>query len=108
MGELEPWKIKDESKAALRDSILRLLLEAVYVLSHFFAPFVPTAADAIFKKLCKPAMAIPDLSDSFMNLTTGAEVTSESVLFQQFDVQAVTTKSSAPSAPASAEKAETK
>ena len=51
---LEPWKMKEPEKQELRAACLRKLLEAVYVLAHFFAPFIPTAADAIFTKLGHP------------------------------------------------------
>jgi methionine--tRNA ligase beta chain len=90
IADLEPWKMKDESKQVLKASTLRVLVEAVYVLAHFFAPFLPTAAEAIFKKLNVAPTAIPDLSDDFMNLKTGAAVTSSSVLFQVLDTKAST------------------
>merc|ERR550537_1405216 len=59
IADLEPWKMKDESKQVLRAATLRILVEAVYVLAHFFAPFLPIAADAIFKKLNVSPTAIP-------------------------------------------------
>lgn len=97
IADLEPWKMKDESKQVLRAATLRILVEAVYVLAHFFAPFLPTAAEAIFKKLNVEATAIPDLADDFLNLKTGAPVTSSSVLFQVLDLKASVAKAPAPS-----------
>jgi methionine--tRNA ligase beta chain len=74
-----------------------MLLESVYVLAHFFAPFVPAAAEAIFKKLGTPPRPIPTLADTFMNLTTGTTVTSGSVLFAVHDVKADTKAALQPS-----------
>lgn len=88
IADLEPWKMKDEKKQ-LRSACCRLLLEAVYVLAHFFAPFIPTAATAIFKKIGAPARLISDLSDNFVNLIAGVEVTTGSVLFEQLVVEKV-------------------
>jgi len=88
LADIAPWKMKEEERQAERAACLRLLLEAIYVLAHFFAPFIPLAAAAIFKKLSTPARPITDLSDSFANLTTGTEVVTGSILFQQIEVKA--------------------
>jgi len=87
IADLEPWKMKDASLEQKKAACLRLLLEAVYVLAHFFAPFIPTASEAIFKKLGSPAKAIPKLSDKFDNLTSGTVVTKGSVLFQELEAE---------------------
>jgi methionine--tRNA ligase beta chain len=63
-----------------------MLLEACFVLTHFFGPFIPAGGDAILKKLNTPPMAIPDLDDNFVNLKTGNPVTSETVLYETFEV----------------------
>lgn len=89
IADLEPWKMKDAEKQELRAACLRKLLEAVYVLAHFFAPFIPTAAEAIFAKLGQAARPIPDLSDDFENLTEGKEVKATSLLFSQLEVKKV-------------------
>jgi len=86
IADLEPWKMKDEDKQPLRAACCRQLLEAVYVLAHFFAPYIPGAADAIFKKVGTAARAIPALSDKFTNLTTGVEVVSGAILFEQLEI----------------------
>jgi len=85
----EPWKMKEEAKQELRATCLRMLLEAVYVLAHFFGPFIPTAAEAIFKKVGEAPRPIPELKDDFQNLTAGKEVKSTSVLFAVLEVQKV-------------------
>lgn len=89
IADLEPWKMKDAEKQELRAACLRKLLEAVCVLAHFFAPFIPTAAEAIFAKLGEAARPIPDLSDDFQNLTEGKEVKATSLLFSQLEVKKV-------------------
>eukprot|EP00933_Yihiella_yeosuensis_P081703 TRINITY_DN95376_c0_g1_i1.p1 TRINITY_DN95376_c0_g1~~TRINITY_DN95376_c0_g1_i1.p1 ORF type:complete len:879 (-),score=239.63 TRINITY_DN95376_c0_g1_i1:188-2797(-) len=83
---LEPWKMKDESQKELRGACLRVLLEAVYILAHFFGPFIPDAAEAIFKKVGATARPIPELSN-FRNLKPGDEVKSGSILFEQLLVK---------------------
>lgn len=85
IADLEPWKMKAD-KEALKVACLRLLLEAVYVLAHFFAPFIPAAAEAIFQKLSTPPTPIPKLADSFLNLKVGVEVRTGSILFEQLEV----------------------
>mmetsp|Transcript_104251 Transcript_104251/g.331484 ORF Transcript_104251/g.331484 Transcript_104251/m.331484 type:complete len:857 (-) Transcript_104251:51-2621(-) len=85
IADLEPWKMKAD-KQALRAACLRLLLEAVYVLAHFFAPFIPKAAEAIFQKLSTRPVPIPELADSFLNLTVGTQVKTGSILFELLEV----------------------
>eukprot|EP00927_Polykrikos_kofoidii_P006245 TRINITY_DN12539_c0_g3_i1.p1 TRINITY_DN12539_c0_g3~~TRINITY_DN12539_c0_g3_i1.p1 ORF type:complete len:882 (+),score=170.46 TRINITY_DN12539_c0_g3_i1:124-2646(+) len=87
IADLEPWKMKDAEKQVLRSTCLRYLLEAVYVLAHFFAPFIPLAAEAVFRKLCVTARPIPELDNSFQNLKTGGEIKTGSILFEQFEVK---------------------
>jgi len=85
IADLEPWKMKDDKKD-LRNACCRLLVEAVYVLAHFFAPFIPTAGEAVFNKIA-PARPIIELADDFNNLTTGAEVSKGSILFEPLEVK---------------------
>eukprot|EP00929_Paragymnodinium_shiwhaense_P110547 TRINITY_DN7766_c0_g1_i1.p1 TRINITY_DN7766_c0_g1~~TRINITY_DN7766_c0_g1_i1.p1 ORF type:complete len:873 (+),score=259.72 TRINITY_DN7766_c0_g1_i1:89-2707(+) len=86
IADLEPWKMKDADKQPLKVACLRFLLEAVYVLAHFFAPFIPVAADAIFKKLSHKPVPITDLKNDFMNLKSGTKLIADSVLFQPIEV----------------------
>jgi len=79
------------------------LLEAVYVLAHFFAPFIPTAADAIFKKVGTEPRPIPQLGEDFMNLKPGQEVKGGSVLFAVLDIKAGGAAAAEPKAKAAAE-----
>mmetsp|Transcript_48090 Transcript_48090/g.112426 ORF Transcript_48090/g.112426 Transcript_48090/m.112426 type:complete len:605 (-) Transcript_48090:39-1853(-) len=88
IADLEPWKMKEEALQPQKAVCCRLLLEAIYVLAHFFCPFIPIAAEAIFEKLGTPPRPIPQLSDKFENLATGTEVRIGSVLFQQIEAQA--------------------
>lgn len=89
IADLEPWKMKAEDQQARRSACLRKLLEAVYVLAHFFAPFIPVAAEAIFGKVGQPPRPIPDLRDDFANLEDGKEVKATSLLFSQLEVKKV-------------------
>ncbi len=51
--------------------MVRLTLEAVYLLAHFLAPILPYSATAIFRKLGQPPRPIPELQSTFLNLTDG-------------------------------------
>mmetsp|Transcript_80746 Transcript_80746/g.215524 ORF Transcript_80746/g.215524 Transcript_80746/m.215524 type:complete len:486 (+) Transcript_80746:1081-2538(+) len=86
IADLEPWKMKDPSLAEKRADVIRLCIEAVYILAHFFAPFTPIAADAIFKKVGAQPRPIADLT-AFRNLKEGDKVESNSVLFQIVTVE---------------------
>mmetsp|Transcript_10440 Transcript_10440/g.23692 ORF Transcript_10440/g.23692 Transcript_10440/m.23692 type:complete len:679 (+) Transcript_10440:68-2104(+) len=108
IADLEPWKMKEESLQAQRALCCRLLLEAVYVLAHFFAPFIPIAGEAIFRKLGTEPRPIPELSNDFANLATGTVVQSGSILFEPFQI-APKEEAPAPKAkPAPKEKAKPK
>ncbi|CAE7558240.1 metG [Symbiodinium natans] len=89
IADLEPWKMKAAEQQALRSACLRKLLEAVYALAHFFAPFIPIAAEAIFAKVGQPPRPIPELRDDFTNLEDGKEVKATSLLFSQLEVKKV-------------------
>jgi len=86
IADLAPWKMKGDESQQLRTASCRVLIESVYVLAHFFAPFIPRAAEAIFQKLGTPPKAIPQLADNFMNLAVGTPVVSTSILFEQLEV----------------------
>jgi len=87
LNDNAPWNLKDEKDKDVRATRCRVLLEAVYILAHFFGPFVPAAAEAVLKKIGQAPMAIPDLSDKFANLKTGAPATSSTILFEMFDMK---------------------
>merc|ERR1719231_1233051 len=86
IANLAPWKMKGEDQAATRSACLRVLIEAIYVLAHLFAPFCPIAAEAIFAKVGAAPRPIPILADDFSNLVTGSPVVSESILFEVLEV----------------------
>ena len=79
----EPWKCKDEIRKA---QIVRTLVEYVYVLAHFWAPFIPVAAEKIFDKLGSTSKSIVDLVPMQTNLEAGAVLPeSSSVLFKVYE-----------------------
>mmetsp|Transcript_1624 Transcript_1624/g.4109 ORF Transcript_1624/g.4109 Transcript_1624/m.4109 type:complete len:683 (-) Transcript_1624:126-2174(-) len=95
IADYAPWKMKAEDQQAQRSGCIRKLLEAVYVLAHFFAPFIPIAAEAIFAKVGQAARPIPELSDAFDNLVEGKEVKATSLLFNQLEVKKVDVEAAA-------------
>ena len=52
IGKMEPNE---------RLAIVKVLVESVFALAHFHAPFVPAVADAIVQKIKSPVLALPDL-----------------------------------------------
>ncbi|CAD7962379.1 unnamed protein product [Amoebophrya sp. A25] len=88
LADLEPWKLSktDPAKAA---GIVRVCLEAVFVLAHLFAPFIPRAAEAILLEKLKADKILPldALQELDKNLKAGAPVSSTSVLFATFSPQ---------------------
>jgi len=85
LTEAEPWKMKGEEKAEARREVVRLTLEAVYVLAHFLAPIMPYAATAIFEKLGTPPQPIPTLRVDLQNLKVGATVEVGDILFMKIE-----------------------
>jgi len=80
LADSAPWAVKDD--AVKKATLIRIALEAVYVLAHFWAPFVPTAASVILDKCGQGRKRLGDLKPDFCNLVGGAPVsTSKSVLF---------------------------
>lgn len=62
LQETEPWKLKDQQFHQQRSNIICDVLEAVYCLGHFLAPFTPVAATQIFQSLNTPPQPITGLS----------------------------------------------
>lgn len=78
---IEPWKLED----AQRQPLLRVLLEAVFVLAHLHAPFTPTIADAIACKFSSGLRPLGELKD-FVNLEPGCAIASKSVLLKPLEL----------------------
>merc|ERR1719321_1118878 len=108
IADLEPWKMKAPEQQPRRQQVLRVLAEAIYVLAHFYAPFIPWAAEAICKKFEAPVLTIPKLK-GFKNLPDGCKINAGSVLFEPFpDAAAEAVAASAKPAPKAEAKAKAK
>jgi methionine--tRNA ligase beta chain len=81
--------MKGDELKAKKESTIRLLVESVYILAHFFAPFIPTAAAAIFKKVQKEPVGLDSLKTDFFNLEEGHPVASSTILFEQITEEIV-------------------
>uniref|UniRef100_A0A7S1A1G7 Methyltransferase FkbM domain-containing protein n=1 Tax=Noctiluca scintillans TaxID=2966 RepID=A0A7S1A1G7_NOCSC len=66
--------------------LVRTLLDAVFVLAHFYAPFVPSMADAVIGKFSTKARPMSELSVVFANLEAGSAVSSDSVLLKPLEL----------------------
>jgi methionyl-tRNA synthetase len=83
VADIAPWSMKTPEEQTRKKEVLRVLAEAIFVLAHFFAPFVPLAAEAIFRKFDAPRMSIAELR-GFENLPDGCAIRAGSVLFELF------------------------
>jgi len=81
--DMEPWKMKDD--VAGRTRVVKSTLEAVYVLAHFMAPYIPDATDKIFARLNTPQTTLKKLSTKFDNLKVGTTIDVGDVLFVKFE-----------------------
>ena len=80
LADAAPWTVKDDPSK--RATLIRIALEAVYVLAHFWMPFIPTAAGVIFTKVGQEPVNLNKLNSAFCNLVSGAPVSTEkSILF---------------------------
>jgi len=94
---LAPWHIKADPAAGIseedadlrRQVTCRSVLEAMYILAHFLAPYIPRASAEMFKKLGTPMTTIPKLSAAFDNLTPGTAVSVGEVLFKKLEKEVV-------------------
>jgi len=69
----QPWKMKGPEHEQYRKKCARAFLEAVYVLAHFYRPFIPDLADRVMHEVLR-AEYLPnllDLSNEFRNLKPG-------------------------------------
>ena len=77
-----PWAIKDDPER--QQQVIRITCEALYILAHFYSPFIPNSAAAIFGRLNHKPRTLDKLSRWFDNLTPGTEILKGDVLFSKF------------------------
>ena len=84
----EPWKIKGTTAAddVMRQSIVRTVLEGLYVLAHFLLPVIPSCAAKVFEKLGTPASKIATLSAKYDNLKPGTACAVGEILFAKIEL----------------------
>lgn len=85
----EPWKIKGKTAAddIMRQSIVRTVLEGLYVLAHFLLPVIPAGASKVFEKLGTPASKIATLSAKYDNLKPGTACAIGEILFAKIELE---------------------
>ncbi len=71
-----PWLLKADvpEQKEKRIEIVRISIDAIYVLAHFIAPTMPTAATALFRQCGALPQPIPELKNSFDNLSPGTTI----------------------------------
>ena len=79
-----PWKVKGDDPEATksRQKTIRTSLEAIYVFSHFLAPFIPQAATKIFEMLNTPYSNVEKLAQT-NNLMPGTAIIKGDILFNK-------------------------
>ena len=88
IADLEPWKMKADELKPKAAGVIRITLEAVFVLAHLLGPFIPRASEAIIvEKLNQTAVGFGELKPLGQNLKEGAVVESNSVLFLPFSAE---------------------
>jgi len=80
LADSAPWSVKEDLVRKM--TLVRIALEAVYVLGHLWAPFIPKAASVIFEKVGQDPKRLSDLKTDFNNLSSNAPVsTAKTILF---------------------------
>ncbi len=63
-----PWLLKGDEHEAMRKELVRVSIDGLYILAHFIAPTMPTAATALFTQCGALPRPITELKNSFNNL----------------------------------------
>jgi methionine--tRNA ligase beta chain len=71
-----------------RISVVRTAMEAVYAFTHFLAPVIPQAGQAVFDRLNTQPVSIHNLRDDFYNLAPGTAITLGDILFKKVETAA--------------------
>lgn len=79
LTDTAPWAIKGDP--VRQQQIIRTVLEALYILAHFYSPFLVRTCEEIFRRLNTPPMTLDKLSRWFDNLQPGTPFTAGDVLF---------------------------
>jgi len=81
----EPWKIKDNP--AKRLAILRTTLEAIYVATHFLAPFLTDGAAKVFAMLNTPPLPICQLRTTLTNLKPETQTSVGEIMYAKAETK---------------------
>ena len=82
LARIEPWKMK-EDRADERSAVVRMTLEAVYVLALVLGPFLPVACTEMLARVGQAARPIAEIDTSFNNLDVGNTVVVGAPLFDK-------------------------
>lgn len=81
LTEAAPWKLKGDENDVNRKVAVKTTLECIYACAHFLIPYIPLAAEQIFKKINTPHVSLSELGASLSHLKPGTPVTVGDVLF---------------------------
>ncbi|KJP86575.1 methionine-tRNA ligase [Plasmodium fragile] len=91
LTELAPWKYTNEEQNK-KLHIIRIMMEAIYLIAHYLDIFIPSIASQIFQKLNTPKKSIVDLNPWLNNLQEGAYINNDHILFKKFEVESAQIK----------------
>lgn len=83
LTEEAPWLKKGDEFGEFRRSVVRTTLEAIYILTHLLAPFIPVGSAEIFRKLNTEPVSLAELRLDGRNLKEGTPVEIGDVLYSK-------------------------
>jgi methionyl-tRNA synthetase len=88
IDETTPWKLQKEGKSERLNGVLLTLYEALRLSALLVAPYIPEAAEKIWKQLGRKGSVHSETIDSFRwGGGTGTEVDKAEVLFPRIDLE---------------------
>lgn len=87
LTEEAPWLKKGDEFVEFRQSVVKTTLEAIYVLTHLLAPFLPEGSAKIYRKLNTEPVTLDDLKRDGSNLKVGTSVEIGDVLYSKVCIE---------------------
>jgi len=63
LAEKAPWKLPKDTPNNIKLAVLRTCLEAIYIIGHFFVPFIPDGITKLYQHLNTPMVNLTALNE---------------------------------------------